>query len=91
MTSERTQAYGRIVKTLEEIGPVKLLASEQERIRDAADILIFASGPDDHVVAALDDVRALADHLVETGRWTEERALLLVDDISATGPLAPVA
>ena len=57
MTSERTQAYGRIVKTLEEIGPVKLLASEQERIRDAADILIFAEGPDDHVIAALDDVR----------------------------------
>ena len=91
MTSERTQAYGRIVKTLEELGPVKLLASEQERIRDAADILIFASGPDDHAVTALDDVRALADHLVESGRWSEERALLLVDDIAATGPLAPVA
>jgi hypothetical protein len=75
MTSERTQAYGRIVKTLEELGPVKLLASE----------------PDDHVIAALDDVRALADHLVESGRWTEERALLLVDDVAGTGPLAPVA
>jgi hypothetical protein len=91
MTSERTQAYGRIVKTLEELGPVKLLASEQERIRDAADILIFAEGSDDHVIAAIDDIRSLADHLVESGRWTEERALLLVDDIAATGPLAPVA
>ena len=91
MTSERTQAYGRIVKTLEELGPVKLLASEQERIRDAADILIFAEGPDDHVIAAIDDIRSLADHLVESGRWTEERALLLVDDVAATGPLAPVA
>jgi hypothetical protein len=91
MTSERTQAYGRIVKTLEELGPVKLLASEQERIRDAADILIFAEGSDDHVIAAIDDIRSLADHLVESGRWTEERALLLVDDVAATGPLAPVA
>ena len=91
MTSERTQAYGRIVKTLEELGPVKLLASEQERIRDAADILIFAEGSDDHVIAAIDDIRSLADHLVESGRWTEERALLLVDDDAATGPLAPVA
>ena len=91
MTSERTQAYGRIVKTLEELGPVKLLASEQERIRDAGDILIFAEGSDDHVIAAIDDIRSLADHLVESGRWTEERALLLVDDIAATGPLAPVA
>jgi hypothetical protein len=91
MTSERTQAYGRIVKTLEDLGPAKLLASEQERIREAADTLIFASGPDDHVVAALDDVRVLADHLAESGRWTEERAAALVDDVAATGPLAPVA
>ncbi|HYH90360.1 MAG TPA: hypothetical protein VEX67_14085 [Solirubrobacteraceae bacterium] len=91
MNSERTQAYGRIVKTLEDLGPAKLLASEQERIREAADTLIFASGADDHVVAALEDVHALADHLSDTGRWTEERATALVDDISATGPLAPVA
>ena len=34
MTSERTQAYGRIVKTLEDLGPAKLLAAEQERIRE---------------------------------------------------------
>jgi hypothetical protein len=92
MNSERTQAYGRIVKTLEDLGPAKLLVTEQERIRDAADTLIFASGPDDHVVAALDDVRALADHLAETDRWTEERAAQLIRDLSDCGPLAaPVA
>ena len=91
MTSERTQAYGRIVKTLEDLGPAKLLASEQERIREAADTLIFASGSDDHVIAALDDVGALADHLAESGRWTDERAAALVDDVAAAGPLAPVA
>jgi hypothetical protein len=91
MTSERTQAYGRIVKTLEDLGPTKLLDSEQERIRDAADTLIFAEGPDDHVLAALDDIRSLVDHLVESGRWTEERALMLLDDVAAVGPLAPVA
>jgi len=91
MTSERTQAYGRIVKTLEDLGPAKLLDSEQERIRNAADTLIFAEGPDEHVLAALDDVRALADHLVESGRWTEDRALMLLDDLAAAGPLAAVA
>jgi hypothetical protein len=91
MNSERTQAYGRIVKTLEDLGPAKLLAGEQERIRDAADTLIFASGPDDHVIAAIEDVRTLAGHLAESGRWTEERAAQLVDDVTATGPLAPVA
>jgi hypothetical protein len=91
MTSERTQAYGRIVKTLEDLGPAKLLHTEQERIRSAADTMIFASGPDDHVLVAMDDIRTLMDHLVESGRWTEERALTLLDDVAATGPLAPVA
>ena len=37
MTSERTQAYGRVIKTLEDLGPSKLQPVEQERIRDAAD------------------------------------------------------
>ncbi len=42
MTNERTQAYGRVVQTLAELGPTKLLPGEQARIRDAADTLIFA-------------------------------------------------
>ncbi len=91
MTSERTQAYGRIVKTLEDLGPSKLLDTEQQRIRDAADTLIFAERADDHVVAALEDIRALAGHLAESGRWSEERAAELVGDIGDIGPLAPVA
>ena len=74
MTSERTQAYGRIVKTLEDLGPAKLLAAEQERIRERCRHADLRRGPDDHVIAALDDVRALAAHLAESGRWTEERA-----------------
>ena len=91
MNSERTQAYGRIVTTLEDLGPSKLLASEQDRIREAADTLIFAEHADDDVVAALEDIRTLAGHLAESGRWTEERAAGLVDDVAAAGPLAPVA
>ena len=78
MNSDRTQAYGRIVKTLEDLGPAKLLATEQVRIRDAADTLIFASSADHDVMAAVEDVRALADHLVESERWTEERAAKLL-------------
>lgn len=91
MNSDRTQAYGRIVKTLEDLGPAKLLLAEQVRIRDAADTLIFAADADYDVLAAVEDVRTLAEHLVEADRWTEERATKLVDDISACGPLAPVA
>ena len=77
--------------TLEDLGPSKLLASEQDRIREAADTLIFAEHADDDVVAALEDIRTLAGHLAESGRWTDERAAGLVDDVVAAGPLAPVA
>ncbi len=85
MNSERTQAYGRVVKTLEEIGPTKLLAAEQTRIREAADTLIFAADLDE-ARASLEDVDALAEHLVASGRWSDERAKQLVEDILACGP-----
>jgi hypothetical protein len=90
MTSERTQAYGRVIKLLEDIGPSKLQPVEQERIRDAADNLIFAADLDE-ARAALTDVEALTEHLVTSGRWTSERAEQLASDLVACGPVAPVA
>ena len=90
MTSERTQAYGRVVKTLEDLGPAKLQPAEQDRVRDAADTLIFASGIDE-TRAAMADVETLADHLVASDRWSEDRAKQLVDDLLACGPVSPVA
>jgi hypothetical protein len=90
MTSDRTQAYGRVIKTLEDIGPAKLQPVEQERIREAADNLIFAADLDE-AQATLEDVEALAAHLVTSGRWTTERADDLVSDLLACGPVTPVA
>jgi hypothetical protein len=90
MTSERTQAYGRVLRTLEDVGPTKLHESEQERIRDAADTLIFAATLDE-AREALADIDALAEHLAAAGRWSGERAAELAQDILACGPLAPVA
>ncbi len=89
MNSERTQAYGRVLRTLEDVGPTKLHAGEQTRIRDAADTLIFAVTYDE-ARATLEDIDALAEHLVATGRWSEERATELAHDLLACGPLAPV-
>ncbi len=89
MNSERTQAYGRVVKTLEDIGPTKLQSEEQDRIREAADTLIFAAGMDE-ARSALEDVDALVEHLVASGRWSDERAAQLVEDILACGPVTPV-
>jgi hypothetical protein len=89
MTSERTQAYGRVLRTLEDVGPTKLHDPEQERIRDAADTLIFASTLDE-ARAALEDLDALCELLVATGRWSEQRATDMAQDLLACGPLAPV-
>jgi hypothetical protein len=89
MNSDRTLAYGRVVKTLDELGPTKLLPEEQARIREAADTLIFAAGLDE-ARPSLEDVDALAEHLVATGRWSDERAKLLVEDILACGPVTAV-
>jgi len=84
MTMDRTraQAYGRVVKTLQDLGPAKLLPAEQETIRQAADAALF----DEDVEAAVGDVQALADRLVEADRWTSERAGELVRDVAACGP-----
>ncbi len=90
MTSERTQAYGRVLRTLEDVGPTKLHDSEQARIREAIDELIFAAAADEARQTRA-DVEALTEHLVASGRWTESRAAELADDILACGPLAPVA
>ena len=87
MTNERTEAYGRVVQTLAELGPSKLQPGEQARIRDAADILIFASDLDE-VREALRDMGDLAEHLLASGRWLEERIDKLAADLLACGPTA---
>ena len=89
MNSERTQAYGRVMKTLEDLGPAKLQPAEQDRIRDAADNLIFSAGFDE-AQTALEDVDTLVEHLVASGRWSSERAQELLQDLLGCGPVAPV-
>ena len=87
MTNERTQAYGRVVQTLAELGPTKLLPREQARIRDAADTLIFSATLEE-ARDSLRDMGSLAEHLLNSGRWLEERVDTLIADILACGPSA---
>jgi hypothetical protein len=93
MTSERSQAYGRVMRTLEDVGPAKLLDSERERIRHAADTLFFSEdfATDAEAREAVADMTALARNLVESERWIEESARRLLDDVMGCGPLQPVA
>ena len=91
MTSDRSQAYGRVMDTLADLGPAKLLDDEADRLRETADTLLFTEDMgDDDAGAATEDARSVIDHLVSSGRWTEERAARLADDLAACGPLAHV-
>ncbi len=92
MNRERTQAYRRVVDTLDELGPSKLQRDEQERIRLAADTLVFSSDltGDAGARAALADVESLCEALVESGRWHQVTAARLLHDVAACGPAVPV-
>jgi hypothetical protein len=88
MSPERTHAYGRVVQTLKDLGPSKLLESEQDRIRCAADSLIFCGDleSDESAQTALEDVEELCRSLVDCGRWEHVTALGLADDVWCCGP-----
>jgi hypothetical protein len=86
MNADRADSYTRLTRYLEDVGPAKLHAVEQERVRVAADTLLFADAWDDEVAAALDDLNRLAGGLVDSGRWELESAERLVELVSACGP-----
>jgi aminoglycoside phosphotransferase len=92
MSPERSNAYRRVMKTLEDMGPSKLLEAEQQRIRYAADNLIFAGELSSDIEAqeALADVEALCAALVQSGRWEQVSAGRLAADVYECGPAAPV-
>src|ERR1700722_10837871 len=92
MTPERTQAYSRVLQTLEELGPSKLQPEEQERVRYAADSLIFWGDllEDDATRDSLEDTELLCEVLVESGRWERVTADRLIADLRACGPELPV-
>lgn len=78
---DRAHAYGRVIKTLDELRATKLQPTEADTIRSAVDALLF----DEDAYDALAEVEDLSEHLVESERWTPERARRLVDDVAAVG------
>ena len=91
MTPERARAYRRVIHTVTEVGPSKLLSGEQDRIRHALDNLIFSRDllEDAAACEALMDMERLCRALVDSGRWEEVSATRLVGDISRCGPPPP--
>ena len=86
MDNARSQAYGRVVKTLDELGNIKLTVDEAQIIRSAADALFFDGDGYDELAAVED----LVQQLVDSDRWTAESGHRLVDDVAACGPSAGV-
>ncbi len=92
MTSERSQAYGRVMRRLTDVSGVKLHDAEVAIVRDAADTLLFASSPQQpEAVEALMLVERLMSDLAESDRWTAESAQALADDVAGCGPALQVA
>jgi hypothetical protein len=90
MSPERTNAYRRVLQTLRDLGPSKLQSAEQDRIRDAADALIFCAdmSEDESAREALTDTRLMLDTLVDSGRWERVTADRLEEDLRHCGPVA---
>jgi len=88
MTSERSQAYGRVTKLVDDLSASKLHPSEQQIVRDAADSLFFCEdlGADDEARAALAAFEQLVGNLLEAERFTAETADRLRDDVEGCGP-----
>jgi hypothetical protein len=93
MTSERAQAYGRLMRTVRDEGSDALAADEQALVREAADALLFCEDLswDDEARDGLTRVGDLAGDLVGSGRWGPDRAEQLLRDIECCGPMAPVS
>jgi hypothetical protein len=77
------------MKTLNDLGPAKLHADEQELIREAADQLLFSE--DRSAAETLDRVDVLASKLVDSGRLLEPTAHQLMRDLEDTGPATALA
>ncbi len=91
MNSERATAYGRVAATIEDLGPAKLQPHEVERLRAAADTLLFSEDfQAPGAREALADVDDLTQTLVASDRWTEDRAQRLFADLAECGPVQPV-
>jgi hypothetical protein len=93
MTSNRSDAYGRVMRTLEDLSASKFHDTEQAVIREAADTMFFCERleTDDSALDAMGAVCRLIDNLVDGGRLIGETAARLLTDIEGCGPEPVVA
>jgi len=87
MTPERSHAYKLVMRTLQDVGPSKLHADEQARVRAAADELLFSHDLWElGAHEALREIESLCSALVRSGRWEPLSARRLADAVIGCGP-----
>ena len=88
MTSNRSDAYGRVIRTLEDLSAAKFHADEQAVIREAADTMFFCERleTDEAALDAMAALRDLAAALVAGDRLMPDTAARLVADVEGCGP-----
>jgi len=89
MITERSQAFGRIMRTLRHRGAGAGVDDEVARLRDACATLVSEDSPsarDRH--ATTEEIIAVAD-LVARGSVTSELAAAIVHDIGRCAPHRP--
>lgn len=87
MTSDRAQAYGRVLRLLTGEEAPDLTPEESDFVRMAADTLLFAEELDGDARTAADQVATLGKHLVESDRWDKDDVKELVSALAACGPV----
>ena len=85
MNATRAEAYGRVVKTLEDLSDSKLHEDELQIVRDAADALFFCEdmNADPSAEQSLAKHYELMDRLVESERVQAETTEKLTADVEA--------
>jgi hypothetical protein len=92
VNSERSQAYGRVVRRLERLPPGKLQPAELRIVRQAADALFFCENlaSDPLALEARAALDSLSTRLVDSDRLLPEEVEALSLDLEGCGPLASV-
>jgi hypothetical protein len=88
MTSNRSEAYGRVMTTLDTIGASKLHPHEQSLIRETADAMFFCVRleTDEAALDAMAAVRDLGDAMLDGDRLMPETIARLMADVEGCGP-----
>jgi len=88
MTSNRSDAYRRVMRMLDDLSASKFHSDEQAVIREAADTMFFCERleTDEAALDAMAVLRDLAAALVAGDRLMPDTAARLVADVEGCGP-----